>query len=224
MSLKLKLSGTTITDYRYVTAAEADVVFPINRPHDPFPEGWTVTGTAPDRHLVAPDGSLRSVEWVDSSAAAPRSGGSQTETHVLTTDPDTFLLPALDIDFGSSGVVFMSIVVTALVADGETWGSGMGQIAAFLPVSAGHWQAQRDSTPLVPGWTGLTSSWSVLNANVNDAMDTVGQYGALTTVIPQCIRIDAASARGIYTDGGAGAVYAGANHPTATMTVTLEFH
>jgi hypothetical protein len=221
MSLRLKLSGTAITDYTDVNEADADVVFPINRPHFPFPEDWTVTGSEPDRHLVAPDGSLRSVE-TDEASAPHSDGGSQTETHVLTTDPDTFLVPALGIDFGTSGVVFVSTVVTALDGDGETWGAGMGDIAAFLPL-ASKWQGQRDGTPIVPGWTLLNPSWTVLSANVNDAFDTVGQYTAFTTVIPQCIRIDP-SGLGIYTDGGGGVLYAGLNHPTATATVTLEFH
>jgi hypothetical protein len=85
MSLRLKLSGTAITDYTDVSEADADVEFAINRPRDPFPDGWTVTGTAPSRHLVAPDGSLRAVEWVDASAQAPHSGGG-TQPYVPGTD------------------------------------------------------------------------------------------------------------------------------------------
>lgn len=77
MALELKLSGTAITEYLDVSPEDADVVFPINQPHDPFPTGWTVTGTAPNRELVAPNGSVLSAEWVESSAEAPHSDGGQ---------------------------------------------------------------------------------------------------------------------------------------------------
>lgn len=129
----------------------------------------------------------------------------------LSTDPDTFEVAAWEYDFGRVTPLFISIKVTALDGDGETWGDDEGEIG----FSAG-FEGQRDDAPSVPGWTGLQPVFRVLNANVRDQFDTVGEYVALTTISPQCIRLGGR----IYQDS---APYAGSNHPTATFDLYLEY-
>lgn len=158
-----------------------------------------------------------------SSAVARGAGGGGSQPQIidveLTTDPDTFLVN-WDYDFGQVTPLFVSSKVTALDGDGETWGDGPGEISVRLGSAGGLWQAQRDDVPTVPGWTNLSVLWAVLNLNSIDTMDTVGQYNAYTFVVPQCLRL-LADAAGIVDDNGD--PYAGANHPTATFRLYVEY-
>jgi hypothetical protein len=83
--MKLTVENGVIT-----AVGTGDLVVPINRPHYPFPDGWTVTGSAPSRHLVAPDGSLRAVEWVEASAEAPHPQPFVITPYEITPADPTF--------------------------------------------------------------------------------------------------------------------------------------
>jgi hypothetical protein len=205
MSLRLKLSGTAITDYTDVSEADADVVFPINRPYSPFPEGWTVTGTTPDRHLVAPDGSLRAVEEHSGAAPGESEGGSQpqTATATVTTDPDTFVV-SQDFDCGRPTLVAIAFTATAFDADGETWDVTIAADVKSLEYS-------------VDGITWLLHTYQTL------APDTPGGPGTFTfgglMPTPRYIRID----RVRIIDPSTFDVYAGPNHPSVTVRIDLEY-
>jgi hypothetical protein len=168
-----------------------------------------IGGTTGDVATVQADGSL-----------AP-GGGSQPQTLTLdlTTDPDTFLIN-WEHDFGKVTPLFVSIVVLALDGDGETWGTGMGEISALISGPPGGFQAQRDDAPTVPGWTTLVSAFKVYSGSAIDTFDTVGQYAAFTYLCPQCLRFPP-DAWGIVDENGD--PYAGANHPTATVRLTVEY-
>lgn len=151
-------------------------------------------------------------------------GSSATSFAVdISSDPDTYLFPNLAYDLLQSRIVRVSLSVVSVTADGETWGSGLGEIAAYpaRPSSAGM-EGQLDDFPV---WSGLIDVWHISNANVNNGLHSTDHYQAGLFIIPQHIRTipNPGAGNGIYQDGGSGALYTGPNHPTMTVRYSFEY-
>jgi hypothetical protein len=84
------------------------ITFPISRLPLPFPEGWTTTGTAPNRKLIDPDGRVRVYEQpsgvapysetaaLDAAVAVlQESGGGSQSAHVIGPFTLVFDTPGL---------------------------------------------------------------------------------------------------------------------------------
>ena len=130
------------------------------------------------------------------------SGGSQPfKSETGTTDPNTFdLIETFDV--GAAGLVVLAMTVVALDGDGETFGSGLGEIgAAFAP----------ESSPDGLVWTSVVGIVISSDLDNNGTAITVGQfYSAMYGTFLKGRGL----ANIVNSDG---TPYGGVNHPTATV-------
>jgi hypothetical protein len=133
---------------------------------------------------------------------ANQPGGSQPfKSETGTTDPNTFTVTET-FDVNAAGVVVLTMTLTATSPDGETFGSGLGQIGvAFTP------QSSPDGIAWIAALTLLTNS----ALDNNGTAITVGQFYAAIYATFQ-------EGRGVADIVNSdGSPYVGANHPTATV-------
>lgn len=138
-------------------------------------------------------------------------GGSQpqTATATITTDPDTFTV-VHDFDLGNVASVYARVTATVLTGDGETFGGGAGEIG----VGKG-FRVSRDDVTYV---TINPQPTQIDDIDPSGYMVAVNQYESSIFVTARYLRVTVE-----LLDSDSGDPYAGANNPTATVRVDVEY-
>jgi hypothetical protein len=146
----------------------------------------------------------------------PESGGSSGGTLALegSTDPDTFLWDSDVIDLGGPALLSGPITLTAFDPDGESIGVPGGITTVYHNAYA------------IDGatFTAFDSGLSVLSPPATDVdgdsggADVVGQLWAVLAEVPRYLKF-----RYFIAEADSGSIYAGANHPTATISIALDY-
>lgn len=140
----------------------------------------------------------------------PESGGGalQTITQSFTTDPDSFV-GASTFDLGSVAVASAVGVVTAIDADGETFGSADGDlVGVFQVVSSMDGLVAAETEPNIGPAEFAQGYVSAVDENTGAVVRMTSRYIIVGIDIDVLPNFD---------------LYAGANHPTMTVEVTITY-
>jgi hypothetical protein len=134
------------------------------------------------------------------------------QTATVTTDPSDFYVAQV-FDCGHVTLAYLLVTILALTPDGETFGTGMGDLVVALsfdsvntPATAG---ISRDNIAYV-----TAAQAAILDSD----MATVGDVQGKDIPTPRYLTVS------VYIqDIDAGTIYAGANNPTAQVRLDLEY-
>jgi hypothetical protein len=144
----------------------------------------------------------------------------QTASATGTTDANTFL-GSHTFDLARPAVVTCTFTTTSLTGDGETYGTGAGQIGVGFasPALSGPGEGNAVSLDgvLYTGTVNLLSDQLSVIGSTGYAV-SVGQFELNVFATPRYLRLGVA-----IFDNDSGLVYAGANHPRATVRYDISY-
>jgi hypothetical protein len=139
-----------------------------------------------------------------------------TESATVETDPDDFFAREV-FDLGHVTMTYVRMTLLAVDGDGETWGDGMGDVSVYLSYQAAGGPAvggvSRDGVEYVQPTLVYLHSTSPAGAafTVGDYVDGYVPTPRYVAAVPYII------------DSTSGDIYAGANHPVATVRLDYEY-
>jgi hypothetical protein len=144
-------------------------------------------------------------------------GGAQTQTATVTTDANTFEV-VHDFDLGNVAAASVTVTVLSVVADGETFGTGPTDILSDVnTVRRGY----DDGGAVFPDSIASPNSplglWLVDNPYPSISATLPQLTHLIAGVTPRYLRV-----RIVVMDQDFN-TYAGANHPTATYRIDVEY-
>jgi hypothetical protein len=182
----------------------------------PCPNGATILGYALHAGVTITVTERPEQPYAGPTGPPGEGGGSGSifdniNTVTLNT-PNGALDPSFIFDFGRSNVVYFEVTLTAVNPDGETFGIDQNNLAVAI-----NWVTQ-----LYGGIETATSAWmdppGGLITSTPNYMHAVGDTVLIFAHVPKAIKLGLA-----IVDEWTGVEYAGANSPSATVSIQYEW-
>lgn len=145
--------------------------------------------------------------------------GPDTQSQEVTTDPDTFTSENFEFDLGAGPhVIAITFEAISFDPDGETPGADPGQISVECATVSGVFETSNDGV----NWHAGSVAFQIQLPDPPGNRGSDILLGAGDTILypAYCLRYIRGHIEIWDTFGGQ--IYSGSNHPTATVTVTVE--